>query len=99
VTAYPDFARMDQYIDSEGTRWSRRGGTLVGKALGRRLRDQQTLVLHHYLGELNDVPATAREAFWAEAEGKMAASGFSDFTGIEFKDEARRHLLVISESC
>ena len=91
---------MKVYVAPDGTQWHRRGDqVLTGTALARRLRKPHVIAVHHYLGELADIPVDQREGFWSDAESRMAVSGFSDFRGIEFRSDAGDLLLVIDESC
>lgn len=96
----PNFARMREWIGPDGVRWHRRGHqVLSGKDLARRLRQPQLLVVHHYMGELTDVPGTDRESFWAAAEERMQASAQSEFRGVEFRSDDGVRLLVVEEDC
>lgn len=98
--AYPNFAKMKEYVAPDGVRWRRRGDqVLEGKALARRLQKQDVWVIHHYRGELTEVPSAGRTDFWAQAESRMAESNHSDFQGSEFRNEAGQYLLVVDESC
>lgn len=100
VEEIPTFARMREYVDPDGVRWRRRGDRLLaGKDLGRRLRHDELQVLHHYMGELTQLPPDGREAFWSTAQASMRASTFSDFVGVEFRNEDGHRLLVVEESC
>lgn len=90
---------MREYVDVDGTRWHRRGGVMEGKALERRMRRPEVIVRHHYLGTVVEVPVEDRARFWSAAGEKMAASKYSGFYGVEFKDDAGRHLVLIDESC
>lgn len=97
---YPNFAKMTEYIAPNGVRWHRRGdGVLEGKRLARRLKKPEVRVVHHYLGELTEVPPELRAEFWSRAERRRAASGYTDFQGTEFKDETGHYLLVVHEFC
>lgn len=83
-----------------GVSWRRRGKTvLAGRELGRHIRRGDVLVVHHYLGDFKEVALSEREQFWFEAEATMRDSVHSEFRGYEFKDDQRRHLLVIDEHC
>ena len=98
-TPLVDLARLHELTDAEGTTWRRRGGTLEGKALRRGLLDPRVRVLHEHLGETREVPPDGREDFWASACRAVDASPHAHFSGSEFKDEERVHLLVVREDC
>lgn len=91
--------QLDEFTDAEGIYWRRRGGRLEGKALHRMLADPDVQVLHDYMGETKAVPPEDRERFWADAQQQMDASPHSDFYGADFKNEHRKHLLVVHEDC
>ena len=93
------FSKLKEYVDPTGHAWVRRGGTLEGRALGRRIRKADLEVVHHYMGELHLVAFEDRERFWLRAERLMAESPHADFVGSEFKDETGAHLLVVDEFC
>ena len=96
----PNFARMREWVSPDGERWHRRGDrVLSGKDLGRRLSRAELHVLHHYMGELTDVPVADRDAFWTAAQERMQESVHSEFRGVEFRSEAGERLLVVEEDC
>ena len=97
---FPNFARMREYVSPDGVRWHRRGDqVLAGKDLARRIRANHLHVVHHYMGELTDVPAAERDQFWADAQERMRTSVQSEFRGVEFRSEAGERLLVVEENC
>lgn len=94
------FLRRTDFVDPDGVLWRRRGtDALTGKALGRQLAAPGTSVLHWYAGHLTPVPAEEREAFWAEAQERMAESVHSEFVGVEFRHDDGRRMLVVDEFC
>ena len=96
----PSLVGRKAFTDSEGIRWKRRGTDFVeGKELAKLLRNPAILVRHEYMGEITDLPLPDREAFWAEAETRMAGSVHSEFFGSEYKNDDNLHLLVIHEYC
>jgi len=95
----PQFSHMKEFTDSDGVTWRRRGEPIDGKALARRVRKEEFLVRHNYLGDIVEIEPDQREEFWASAERLMADSPHSDFIGAEFKDPTGRHLIVIDEHC
>jgi hypothetical protein len=99
VAEFPNFPAMRQYTDETGVRWARRGDTLDGKTLAKRVRSLDVQVVHHYLGVLTQIAPADREKFWEEAVRKMQESVQSDFVGVEFKNGEGRHLLVVDERC
>jgi hypothetical protein len=94
-----NYAKLDEFTDADGVRWARRGGVAEGKALQRLLTNPSVRVLHDYMGESTEIPASERERFWATAQEQMAKSPYAAFYGSEFKNEQREHLLVIQEHC
>ena len=100
MTEIVPFYRRKEYVDAAGVHWRRRGDSaLRGSALGKRLRNADLRVLHHYLGVFTEVPADGRDEFWASASTRMAESAYSEFIGSEFKDGEGRRLLVVDEHC
>ncbi|MDQ1683951.1 MAG: hypothetical protein QOC82_688 [Frankiaceae bacterium] len=99
MSGYLDASTLREYLDSEGTRWRRRGTLLQGRALERRTRRADVLVLHRHANGSRYVPADERNRFWNGVHERMALSEHSGVRGAEFKDDAGRHLVIIDESC
>ncbi len=96
----PNFSRMREWVSPDGVRWHRRGDrVLSGKDLGRQLSRTELRVLHHYAGELTDVPVADRNAFWDAAQERMQVSVHSEFRGVEFRSDTGERLLVVDEDC
>ncbi len=72
---------------------------MESKALQRLMLKDDVRVLHDYMGQATEVPPEARADFWNEAQRLMASSPHSRFYGAEFKNDERKHLLVVHEDC
>ncbi len=95
-----NLASVAEFTDTAGVLWRRRGRDNVDeKRLRKLLLDPAVRVLHDYLGDVTEVPAHERQAFWATAQESMAKDPHSDFVGSEFKNDAFEHLLVVHEHC
>jgi hypothetical protein len=97
--------RSGEYTDETGARWQLRGGDLPWKRIERLIDDPQVRVLHAYANEIRDVTLDRRDRFMAVIrpylDGKRGASvdDHADFQAGEFKDDQRRSLLVVEETC
>jgi hypothetical protein len=97
--------RSGGYTDETGARWQLRGGDLPWKRIERLIDDPQVRVLHAYANEIHDVDPEHRDSFTARIrpylDGKRSASedDYTDYQAGEFKDDQRRSLLVVEETC
>ena len=99
--------RERQLIDEGGTVWRMRGGEVRWSRVERLVRDPAVPVLHVYLDEVREVPATERENLLAmirpylkAASGDGRGSGdHTDFVAAEFKADDHRSMLVVEEYC
>ncbi|GAA1555325.1 hypothetical protein GCM10009789_05960 [Kribbella sancticallisti] len=93
-----------KYTDEFGVRWHIRGGELPWKRIERLIHDPQVRVLRAYQDEIRDVLPDHREGFIAMIrpyldDKSVPADGYTDFRAGEFKDDQRRSLLVVEETC
>ena len=96
--------RSGQYTDESGVRWHLRGGELTWKGIERLIRDPQVRVLHAYQNDIRDVTPEHRDEFMAMIRPyldgeRVVADDQTDFGAGEFRDDERRSLLVIEETC
>jgi hypothetical protein len=96
--------RSGEYTDESGVRWHMRGGELPWKRVERLIHDPQVRVLHADQNEIRDVSREHRDEFMAMIrpylDGKsITADDYTDFRAGEFKDDQRRSLLVVEETC
>ena len=96
------------WVDAAGTRWRLRGERwqITAKRVQHLLRSPDVAVLLFYgPGAPTSVEPAERGALWQRVrpylrEPQARAPGdFADFRAGEFKDDQRRSLLVIEESC
>lgn len=98
-TPIVNLAAQPTFTDRSGVVWTRQGGPIPDKRVRKLMHDLSVRVLHDYLGEVREVPAEEREAFWESAQELMRQSSYSQFTCSEFKDKEQAHLLVVHEDC
>ena len=96
--------RSGEYTDESGVLCHMRGGELPWKRVERLIHDPQVRVLHADQNEIRDVSPEHREEFMAMIrpylDGKsITADDYTDFRAGEFKDDHRRSLLVVEETC
>jgi hypothetical protein len=103
---WPSAVRAREWVDPDGTRWRRRGGPADVRRAERLLRSADVRVLHFYgPGAPTEIAPGDREALWARVRPYVrdrfirVPGDFADFEVAEFKDDDRRSLLVIEESC
>lgn len=105
VEVWPDPIRAKQWVDAEGTHWRLRGeGSISAKRLEHLLGSPDVEVLLFYgTGDPSPVPPGDRERLWRRIrpyiEGRGPRTDQTDFWAAEFKDDRRRSLLIIEESC
>ncbi|MCC2322274.1 hypothetical protein [Cellulomonas xiejunii] len=98
--------RDGEWLDAYGARWRRRGGLCTDKRVRRLLGSPEVRVLLFYgpHGPTEVEPAD-RDALWQRMcrylkEPAVRDPGdCTDFDAGEFRDDQRRTLLVIEESC
>jgi hypothetical protein len=94
-----------EYTDETGARWQLRGRELAWKRIERLIHDPRVRVLHAYQNEIHDVTLEHRDEFMAMIrpylDGKRGAAmdDYTDFLAGEFKNDQRRSLLVVEETC
>lgn len=94
-----------EYTDETGARWQLRGGDLPWKRIERLIHDPQVRVLHAYANEIHDVTLEHRDRFTAMirpylgGKRRAAVDDYTDFQAGEFRDDQRRSLLVVEETC
>jgi hypothetical protein len=78
-----------------------RGGLLTAKQARRLLRRPEVAVLHVYGVSPRQVAGAEREALTVQIEQFFAGAAppMNDFAIAEFRDDQRRVLLVVQESC
>jgi hypothetical protein len=99
--AWPSPIGDKYWVDQQGSRWHMRGGLLTAKQARRLLRRPEVAVLHVYGVSLRQVTGPEREALTGQIEQFFAGTAppMSDFAIAEFRDDQRRVLLVVQESC
>jgi len=99
---YPSPIRDGKYADPDGVRWQIRGGVRWNR-LERLMKDPAVRLLHVYLRDIVEVPADERAALMERIrpylKGKAEADDYTGFRAAEFKNESRRSLLVVEETC
>lgn len=93
-----------EYADEAGVCWRIRGGELSWKRIERLARDPEVRVVHVYQNEIRDVPPEGRPGLLGMIRPYLVgtrrrAGDHTDFRAGEFKDDLRRSLLVVEESC
>lgn len=105
---WPSAIRAREWVDAGGTRWHPRSGgeTPPKKRLEHLLTSPEARVLHFYGPDAPTAVALPdREALWQQVRPYLrepvvrAPNDHTDFRVAEFRDEQRRSLLVIEESC
>lgn len=96
------------WVDADGSRWRLRGephAQLPVKRIEHLLHAPETRVLHVVPVEgPADVPTAEREALWQRMrpylrDERRRPGDHTSFRVAEFRDDQRRSLLVIEESC
>ncbi|HEX8080787.1 MAG TPA: hypothetical protein VF557_11295 [Jatrophihabitans sp.] len=105
---WPSPIRDGEWVDAAGTRWRLRGGRwqAPAKRVEHLLRTPEARVLLFYAPDApTEVAPGDRDALWQRMrpylrESVVRAPGdFTDFQVGEFRDDERRLLLIIEESC
>jgi hypothetical protein len=101
---FPSPIGAGEYVDEQGVCWRLRTAELRWSRVSRLMGDPAVRVLHVYLDEVRDVTAEERVRLLARirlyVKGEPRERGdFTDFDVGEFKDDRRRSLLVVEESC
>jgi hypothetical protein len=105
---WPSAIRAREWVDADGTRWRPRSGgeTPPTKRLEHLLASAEIRVMHFYGPDApTEVSLPDREALWQQVRPYLrepvvrAPNDHTDFRVAEFRDEQRRSLLVIEESC
>lgn len=105
---WPSAIRAREWVDPDGARWRPRSGgeTPPRKRLEHLLASPEVRVLHFYGSDTpTAVAPPEREALWQRVRPYLrepvvrAPNDHTDFRVAEFRDEQRRSLLVIEESC
>lgn len=98
---WPTPIRDREWVDESGTTWRMRGPAIAQRELRRLLKREDVRVLHVYgLGPVElsgpDLDSLVQriESFFAGDAPPM-----SDFVLGDFRDEDRRVLVVVQESC
>lgn len=108
VVQSPSPIRDGVWMDSEGNRWHRRGergATPVNRVEHLMWSPDVAVLLFYGPGAPTEIAPSDRAALWQRMrpylrESVQRAPGDqTDFSVPEFKDEQRRSLLVIQESC
>jgi hypothetical protein len=91
----------EHWVDQQGSRWQMRGGLLTAEQAQRLLRQPEVAVLHVCGVSPRQVTGPEREALTGQIEQFFAGCtpSMSDFAIAEFRDDQRRVLLVVQESC
>jgi hypothetical protein len=96
------------WTDSDGNRWRRRGerdATSVKRVEHLMLSSDVAVLLFYGSGRPTEVSPSERMALWERMRPylrgplRRAPGDQTDFRVAEFKDDQRRSLLVIEESC
>lgn len=103
---WPSPLRDGEWLDASGTRWLRRGGLLAEKRLRHLLSSPEVRVLLFYGPDApTEVAPAHRDALWQRMRRYVrqpvvrVAGDHTDFDAGEFRDDQRRTLLVVEESC
>ncbi|MBF0688592.1 MAG: hypothetical protein IR158_12615 [Cellulomonas sp.] len=103
---WPSPIRDGVWLDAAGTRWRRRGGLCTDKRVRRLLGSPEVRVLLFYGPHApTEVEPADRDALWQrmsrylEEPAVRDPGDFTDFDTGEFRDDQRRTLLVVEESC
>ena len=105
---WPSPIRDGEWVDPAGTRWRLRGARwqTPAKRVEQLLRSAETGVLLFYGPDApTEVAPADRDALWQRIRPYLrqplvrAPGDFTDFFAGEFRDDQRRALLIIEESC
>jgi len=94
-----------EWTDNDGVLWHRRGGVIAGNKIKRLLLNPAVPVLLCYGTEPRLVAAHERRDLWDRMQPYVTGRGsehtddFTSFDAAEFRDDQRRSMLVIEESC
>jgi hypothetical protein len=93
--------RDGAWTDGDGVVWRRRGGPLETKVARRFLRRPELIVLHAYGLEPHVVDGPDADALLARVQEFLDgdAPAYSEFTLGDFRDDSRRTMLVVEETC
>jgi len=102
---WPRPIRERAWTDADGVRWIRRGSSIAGNDIRRLLLDASIPVLLCYSLEPRIVPPVERAELWDRIRpyvtGRLRddATDHTSFDTAEFRDDERRSMLIIEESC
>jgi hypothetical protein len=102
---WPSAIIPGRWVDAGGTSWRLRGGDVPEKRVEHLLRSPDVAVLHFYGTDApTEVAVPDREELWQRVRpyhrGTVQEPGdHTSFAVAEFKDDRRRYMLVIEESC
>jgi hypothetical protein len=102
--AWPAPVRDGVWTDTDGTVWRLRSNAGL-RRIARLVRSPDVRVLLAYGPEgVTEVPPAEREDLWATAlpylEGRPGDAGsFTSYVVAEFRDDQRRVLVILEESC
>ena len=108
VVEWPSPIRDGEWVDAAGTRWRLRGERwqIPAKRVEHLLRSPEARVLLFYGPDApTEVAPADRDALWQRIRPYLrepvvrAPGDFTDFQAGEFRDDERRSLLIIEESC
>ena len=93
--------RDGAWTGPDGAYWRRRGGQLEPKAARRLMRRPDLVVLHAYGPQPREVDGVEADALLARIRQFLDgdAPAYSAFTLGDFRDDARRAMLVVEEIC
>lgn len=98
---WPSPIRDGEWLDAEGVRWRIRGHPIGERETRRLLKRPELRVLHVFGEQPREVTGSdlARVLQDLATFHRGEASPYADFCVAEFRDEERRPLLVVEESC
>jgi hypothetical protein len=91
-----------EYADAAGVLWRIRRGELSWTRIARSVRDPQISVVHVYLNEVRTIAPEDREAFLQKIRPYVAGpvpDDNTDFEVAEFRDDYRRSMILVEETC
>jgi hypothetical protein len=88
-------------VDEAGTAWHMRGSVLEGKAARRVMRKPDLRVVHAYGLDVVELEREEKDELLTRLEAYLHgdAPPYSVFELGEFRDDGRRVMLVVQESC
>ena len=101
VVEWPRPVQVGDWVDPDGVFWRTRGQRLKPKAARKLIRDPEVAVAWAYELDVAVLTGAERAGLLTRVEAFLDgdAPAFSHFDLGDFRDQDRRRLLVIEESC